>query len=61
MTTPFLNNLLDMTIVYSLLVGSRNSLKMLPCNILRELQPPTNSEYTIVTFVLSFASRYLIT
>ena len=32
--------------VYSLLVGSWSSLKMLQCNILRELQLPTNSEYT---------------
>ena len=33
--------------VYSLLVGGWNSLKMLQGNILREFQPPTNSEYTI--------------
>ena len=33
--------------MYSVLVGGWHSLKMLPCNILREFQTPTNSEYTI--------------
>ena len=39
-------------IVYSPLVGSWSSRKMLHSNILREIQPPTNGGYTIVVILL---------